>query len=224
MIASVDSSAESDDDPSIVAMDRRSLHTTLEAVAAFYDARQVGETGGLGFRRTTRLSAIVACLDRWLDGGIVVPGRSRFLDIGCGDGRVNVLFSYLTQASLGIEIDEWTLDEYLPLRRQLDQELAEQGLPLPEDNIVLLHGDSLDQAVHDEMRRTSATTFGDIDLFFTFLTLHDELAPRIAADAKDGAIFIVYGLDNILPRYDGLTLLEEASSLADQLVLYRKET
>jgi hypothetical protein len=205
-------------------MDRRSLRTTLEAVAAFYDARQVGETGGLGFRWTTRLSAILACLDSWLDGGIVVPHQSRFLDIGCGDGRVNVLFSYLTRASVGIEIDEWTLDEYLPLRRQLDQELDQQGLPVPEDNIVLLHGDSLDPAVHDGMEAAAATAFADVDLFFTFLTLHDELAPRIAADAKDGAVFIVYGLDNILPRYDGLTLLEEASSLGHQLVLYRKES
>ncbi|MBW2458692.1 MAG: class I SAM-dependent methyltransferase [Deltaproteobacteria bacterium] len=198
------------------------LQQTLAAVAQFYDARQVGETGGLGFRRTTRLSAMLACLDRWVELGIIVPGQSRFLDIGCGDGRVNLWLSYLVHVSVGIEIDEWTLDEYGPLRDELAQVLAAKGLPTPPDNLFLFHGDSLESSVHDEIRAATQASFADFDLFFTFLTLHDEIAPRIAADAKPGAVFIVYGLDNIVPRYDGLTLLEEASSRADKLVLYRK--
>lgn len=198
------------------------LQQTLSAVAQFYDARQVGETGGLGFRRTTRLSAMLACLEGWLDQGIILPGQSRFLDIGCGDGRVNLWLSYLVQISVGIEIDDWTLDEFAPLREELEQVVASQGLSAPPDNVSLFHGDSMDPRVHDEILQATSLRFADFDVFFTFLTLHDEIAPRIAADAKPGAIFMVYGLDNILPRYEGLTLLEGASSRAHKLVLYRK--
>ena len=81
----------------------------------------------------------------------------------------------------------------------------------------------MESPVHGEIRQTTGLGFADFDLFFTFLTLHDEIAPRIAAEAKAGAILMVYGLDNILPRYDGLTLLEEASSREHKLALYRKD-
>ena len=90
------------------------LKRTLEAVSEFFDHRKVGNVGPLGFRRSTDLKILLACLDRLLDEKILIPGKSRFMDLGCADGRVNLLLSYLTKLSVGIELDEWTLDEYGP--------------------------------------------------------------------------------------------------------------
>ena len=45
------------------------------------------------------------------------------LDLGCGDGRVNVWMSYLAQVSIGVELDEWTLEEHTGLSGALKAEL-----------------------------------------------------------------------------------------------------
>ena len=198
------------------------LKETLQCVAAYYDRRIVGDVGFLGFRRSTRLGALVDSLDRLIEGGILVPGESRFLDLGCGDGRVNVFFSYLVKVSAGIEIDESTLEEWRPLMEGLQGTLQSRDLPLPPDNRWLLHGDSLGEKVYEELQAKTSLRFEAFDLFFTFLTLHEELAERIARKGKKGAVFMIYGLDAILPRYGGLELLREESCLPNKLALYRK--
>jgi len=104
-----------------------------------------GDLGPLGFRRSTDLTRPAASLDGLIDQEILIPGRSLFPDMGCADGRVNVLFSYLVKRSMGIGLDEWTLDEYAPLKAELETALKEDLLLLPPDNISLFHGDSMDQ-------------------------------------------------------------------------------
>ena len=106
------------------------LKRTLEAVSEFFDQRKVGNVGPLGFRRSTDLKILLACMDRLLDEKILIPGKSRFMDLGCADGRVNLLLSYLTRISVGIELDEWTLDEYNPLRDDLVTTLRKNGFCL----------------------------------------------------------------------------------------------
>ena len=64
--------------------------------------------------------------------------------MGCADGRVNVLLSYLVKISIGIELDEWTLDEYMPLKTMLEKKLGKDHLSPPPENIFLFHGDSMD--------------------------------------------------------------------------------
>ena len=102
------------------------------------------------------------CIDGLLERKILNPGKSLFLDMGCGDGRVNVLFSYLVRKSIGIEMDEWTLDEYIPLRRDLETCLKSEGLPLPPDNISLFHGDSTDDSLHEKMSREAGVAFQEM--------------------------------------------------------------
>ena len=80
----------------------REMRQILQAVAGFYDRRKVGDVGFLGFRRSTDLTRLVACLDRLIEQEILIPGKSLFLDMGCADGRVNVLLSYLVKVSVGI--------------------------------------------------------------------------------------------------------------------------
>lgn len=195
---------------------------TLLQVAEFYDRRKVGDVGSLGFRRSSDLSKVISCLTTMMAQGLLVPGISRFLDLGCADGRVNVLLSYLAKTSVGIELDEWTLDDYEPLRQELDALLTEKGLRLPEDNIFLYHGDSMDQSLHDRIRHETGIGFDQFDVFYTYLTMMEEFAELIVRKAKPGALFMVYGLEKIIPRLEGLRLLTPERSLEGIIALYQK--
>jgi hypothetical protein len=195
----------------------------LDAVSEFFDQRKVGNVGPLGFRRSTDLKTLVACLDQLLNEKILIPGKSRFMDLGCADGRVNLLLSYLTKISVGIELDEWTLDEYGPLRDDLAKTLEKDGYLPPPENIFLYHGDSTDENVHRRVKEETGVGIEDFDLFYTYLVMHEEFAEYLQNRAKDGAIFLVYGLNKIMPTYPGFRLLKEMSPVERILAVYRKE-
>jgi len=198
------------------------LERTLLQVAEFYDRRKVGDVGHLGFRRSSDLSKVLSSLKSMIHQGLFSPSGALFLDMGCADGRVNVLMSYLAKISVGIELDEWTLDDYAPLRGELDALLIEKGLPLPQKNIFLYHGDSTDESLHDRIYRETGVRFDQVDLFYTYLSMQEEFAALIARKARPGAIFMVYGLEKILPRFTGLHLLTPESPLEGIVALYRK--
>ena len=191
-------------------------------MAEFYDGRKVGDLGYLGFRRSTDLGKLLACLKILIKESIVIPGKTCFLDLGCADGRVNVLLSYLVKISAGIELDEWTLDEYGPLKYKLEALLKKRDLALPPENIFLFMGDSTHESVQQEMATKTGLSFEDFDLFYTYLVMHEEFADLIGARAKPGAVFMVYGLEKVLPKYPGFQLLDHLSPLEGILALYRK--
>ena len=197
-------------------------HPELSAVARFYDARQVGNSGPLGFRRTSELGKLLTCLTSLVQTELLIPGQSRFLDLGCGDGRVNVLFSYLTEVSVGVEQDQWTLDEYLPLKRKLGVQLDDLGLPRPPDNIRLFCGDSTSQSVHGAIRESVGLELADFDLFYAFVAGPDPLAELVATRGKPGSVYLVFSMNRIFPRYPGLRLVEALSPLGDVLAVYQK--
>jgi hypothetical protein len=198
------------------------LKKSLSRVAQFYDSRKVGDVGPLGFRRSTELTKLLACVNPLLDEKIIVPGETRFLDLGCADGRVNVLLSYLVRISVGVELDEWTLDEYAPLKAELDGILENEALLSLPGNISLFHGDSTDPAVHAAMALETGADFEEFDIFYTYLVMHEEFAKLIAERAKEGSFFMVYGLHRVLPRYPGLRLLDHISPMDGILAVYRK--
>lgn len=198
------------------------IKKTLDRVARFYDDRKVGDIGPLGFRRSTDLMKLLVCLERLLEEKIIEPDKTKFLDLGCADGRVNVFLSYLVKSSIGIELDEWTLDEYEPLRSKLDGKLHNERLLSPQKNISLFHGDSTDKTVHETIVRQTGIGFEDFDLFYTYLIMHEEFAELIAEKAKTGSVFMVYGLHKILPRYEGLQHLDLFSPMEGVLALYQK--
>ncbi|MBN1106094.1 MAG: class I SAM-dependent methyltransferase [Deltaproteobacteria bacterium] len=202
---------------------RPAIRKTLDEVARFYDRRKVGDVGSLGFRRSTDLARLTCCLDGMVEQGLLIPGHSRFLDLGCADGRVSVLLSYLVRLSVGIELDEWTLDEYGPLKQRLEDTLVQNGLPLPPQNLFLFHGDSTDEALHQTIREKTGVGFRHFDLFYTYLTMQEEFAELIVRKAHPGALFMVYGLESILPRFRGLRLLTPRKSMEGVLALYKKE-
>ena len=198
------------------------IRPELPAVARFYDARQVGDSGPLGFRRTSELGKLLTCLAPLAEAGLLVPGQSRFLDLGCGDGRVNVLFSYLADVSAGVEQDQWTLDEYLPLKKELDARLDDLELTRPPDNIRLFCGDSTSPEVHDAIRHSSGLQLSDFDLFYAFVAGPDPLAELVATRGKPGSVYLVYSVNRVFPRHPGLRLVESLSPLGDMLAVYQK--
>lgn len=203
-------------------MDQR-LKKSLAEVADFYDQRKVGAVGPLGFRRSTDLMTLLACADRLIGEEIVKPDETVFLDLGCADGRVNLFFSYLVKLSVGIELDEWTLEEYDPLRGELENVLEKEGLLSSPANIFLFHGDSTDKTLHDAITRKAGIGIESFDLFYTYLVMHEEFAEMLAKKAKRGSVFMVYGLNRILPKYPGFRLLQHLSPMEGILALYQKE-
>jgi len=195
----------------------------LSGIARFYDRRKVGDSGFLGFRRSSDLARLVGCLSVMIREGFLVPGASTFLDMGCADGRVNVLLSYLTAKSVGIELDDWILEDYWGLRRELDETLQEEGFPPPPENIFLFRGDTLDPVLHERVHQETGLSLGGFDLFYTYLTMHEEFAELVSSKGKKGALFMVYGLERILPRFEGFRLLTPDEPLGGILALYRKE-
>jgi hypothetical protein len=123
---------------------------------------------------------------------------------------------------VGVELDAWTLEEYAPLRAGVAKRLMRSGLPEPPQNIFLFHGDSTDEAVHAKIQENTGMAFHDFDLFYTYLVMHEEFAEIIRKKARSGAIFMVYGLEKVMPRYPGFRLLEDLSPLEGILALYKK--
>ncbi|MBN2032598.1 MAG: hypothetical protein JW836_04920 [Deltaproteobacteria bacterium] len=199
------------------------MEETLCRIARFYDQRKVGDVGCMGFRRSSNLKRLVPCLSAMINEGLLIPGSSSFLDMGCADGRVNVLLSYLTKISVGVELDEWTLDDYSGLRQELDKDLAKEGFFLVPRNIFLFHGDTMDPGLHERVFHKTGLCFDAFDLFYTYLTMQEEFAALINQKAKKGAVFMVYGLEKILPRFRGLHLLTPGKPFEGILALYRKE-
>lgn len=188
-------------------MDWTLLDKTMAVVAGFYDGYKVGYQGCEGYRKSTDLAKLGRCVAHLVADGFVVPGRTTFTDLGCADGRVNVLMSYFVRQSVGVEIDGEILAEFSPRLAELRGLLTRATLPLPPDNIFLLRGDSLDGGAYERILAMTGLRFGDMDLFYTYITLHDLFADKIAREARKGALYMIYGFSRILPRYDGLELL-----------------
>jgi SAM-dependent methyltransferase len=189
------------------------LRRTLDFIAEYYNGYKVGYVGNEGYRKSTDLMKLVKCIDELLTLGFVTPQRSTFLDLGCADGRVNVLMSYFVERSVGIEIDPEILNEFGQRKDNLTLRLQRANLTLPPDNIFLFQGNSLEPGVYKQIKYTIGARFVDIDLFYTYITLHDLFAEKIAKEAKTGALYMVYGFSKILPRYQGLdTLIADVAS------------
>ncbi len=198
------------------------LRETLLKVAQFYDQRKVSHTGYLGFRQSSDLTRLVACIEHLIQESLLIPQQSLFLDMGCADGRVNVLLSYVVKESVGIELHDWILDEYAPLRKGLECTLREDHLQCPPHNIALLHGDTLDEAIHETIKERTGVPLEEFDLFYTYLTMYEEFAELIAQKAKRGAVFMIYGLERVLPKLNGLQLLTPGKLIQGIIALYQK--
>ncbi len=184
------------------------LQKTISCISEFYNDYKVGYEGSLGFRKSTDLKKFSACVQDLSARGILSPVDTIFLDLGCADGRVNVLTSYFVKHSLGIEIDSEILAEYSQRKPDLVSELKKRSLLQPPNNVSLFHGDSLQPSTYEKIFAATGFHFTDIDLFYTYITLHDLFGSIISQQANKGAHYLVYGFSRVLPSYPQLRLLD----------------
>lgn len=203
-------------------MDDVRLKQTVACIADFYNGCKVGYVGHEGYRKSTDLVKFARCIDELVNLGFIDPNRTLFLDLGCADGRVNVLMSYYVKRSMGIEIDPEILAEYNPRKEELGHKLRRANLIQPMDNITLFRGNSLEAATYEQIETTINVRFEEIDIFYTYITLHDLFGAKIAAEAKPKALYLVYGFNKILPRYQGLELLIPDLASQGIVALYGK--
>jgi len=198
------------------------LRQTIDLIARYYDGCKVGYVGHEGYRKSTDLVKFARCIDELLRIGLIDSNHTLFLDLGCADGRVNVLMSYFVKLSVGIEIDPEILAEYNPRKEELVHKLRRANLIQPIDNISLFRGNSLEPTTYEQIESTVNVSFEKIDIFYTYITLHDLFAAKIAAEAKPKALYLVYGFNKILPRYQGLGLLIPDLASQGIVALYGK--
>jgi SAM-dependent methyltransferase len=199
------------------------LHTTVKLAAGYFDDRKVGCSGNTGYRKTTDLAKLHACIQDLAASGIIEPLSTVFADLGCGDGRVNLLMSYFVRLSIGIEIDREILSEYGLRKKELISILKSEGAVLPPENIFLIQGSSLDDGAFDEMRSRTGAGFGDVDLFYTYITLHDVFAEKIAEHGRPGVYYLVYGFSRVLPVYESFELVDADVGTQAIAALFRKK-
>jgi SAM-dependent methyltransferase len=203
-------------------MDDVRLKQTVACIADYYNDCKVGYVGHEGYRKSTDLVKFARCIDELVSLGYIEPQHTTFLDLGCADGRVNILMSYFVKRSVGIEIDPEILAEFSLRREELTQRLQSKNLIQPPDNIFLFNGNSLEATIYEHMENTINVQFKKIDLFYTYITLHDLFAVKIAEEAKAKALYLVYGFSKILPRYQGLELLIPDVASQGIVALYGK--
>ena len=203
-------------------MDDVRLKQTLASIADYYNGCKVGYEGHEGYRKSTDLARFGTCIDELVALGYIKPQHTTFLDLGCAAGRVNVLMSYFAKRSVGIEIDPEILAEFSPKEGELAHRLHSGNLIHPPDNISLFNGNSLEAATYEHIENTINVRFEEIDLFYTYITLHDLFAVKIAEKAKPKALYLVYGFSKILPRYQGLELLIPDVASQGIVALYGK--
>ena len=203
-------------------MDNSRLSKTVDLIARYYDGCKVGYVGHEGYRKSTDLVKFARCIDELVGLGLIDPNHALFLDLGCADGRVNVLMSYFVKLSVGIEIDPEILAEYNPRKEEVGHKLRKANLIQPMDNITLFRGNSLEAATYEQIESTINLRFEEIDIFYTYITLHDLFGAKIAAEAKPKALYLVYGFNKILPRYQGLELLIPDLASQGIVALYGK--
>lgn len=182
------------------------LTQTISLIADFYDGCKYGCEGWEGFRKSTDLHKFAKCAEKLLADGVLHPDRTVFADLGCADGRVNVLLSYFVKMSIGIEIDQDILVEYPSRKKDLDSAIQRADLIAPPSNIALFNGSSLEDTTYQQLFESTGIRYTEIDLFYTYITLHDLFAEKISKEGKEGALYLVYGFNKVLPRYEGLEL------------------
>ncbi len=204
-------------------MESNRLKDSLSLIADFYDSCKYGCEGFEGYRKSTDLRKFIVCVEELRSLGFIDPEKTIFADLGCADGRVNVLMSYFVRKSIGIEIDAEILAEYSTRSAELGSLLREKGLKLPPENVFLYAGSSLDSDTYRRVSSETGARFDDVDLFYTYITLHDVFSEKIAEEARHGALYLVYGFNKVLPRYEGLKLVVPDVASQGIAALYAKE-
>lgn len=208
----------------VMKTDTHHLDRTLSLIADFYDDCKVGYEGFEGYRKSTDLDKFIECAKELEALQLINRQHTILLDLGCADGRVNVLMSYFVDKSVGIEIDPDILNEYQTHTRDLNLRLNQAGLDTLPSNISLFAGNILGEDVFHQIFEDTWIRLEEVDLFYTYNAMHYAFAERISTMARRRALYLVYGFNKVLPRYDGFELLIPDVASQEIFTLYSKKT
>jgi len=196
------------------------LWETVSVLARYFDGMKCGHVGSDGYRKTSDMRVLLDVVRDLLNCGVIDPDKTVFLDLGSGDGRVCMLMSYFCKWSIGVELEDFIYEEYFQRRREVDLLLSQGLLPLG-NNLCILNGDALNDDTHRQVESITGISLRDVDIFYTYITLHDVYADMLQKKANPGSFYMVYGFSAILPRYDGFTLLNPDVGGHRLVALYR---
>ena len=143
------------------------------------------------------VNAIFALLE---ERGLDWKGK-KFLDAGCGDARVCALASVYDAEVTGIE--GCALVHKKAISRLM--EIRQRGIEIYPEII-------LGNFLHDD---TYQTPFSEFDVVYNFINSEEQLAEKFAEEAKDDAIFILYGGSG--RSFDGLVTIETVHTCAGKV-------
>ena len=123
-----------------------------------------------------------------------------FLDAGCGDGRIVALASSMGIASWGIESDE----ELTALAKHNLINLRALGV-IKETTAMIHRGNFCDNKTYQDMN----IEFTDFGTIYNYDNNHENLAKKIAKDAKPKTIYLLYSGDEVKEDFSGLIFLHQ---------------
>jgi hypothetical protein len=150
-------------------MNHNYLNETTSVIAQFYEPYKVGYEGSQGYRKSSDLAKLAHCIQVLRSQHLIDGKKTIFADLGCVDGRVNILMSYFVKKSIGIEMDHDILSEFTPRKRNLCQALQRKNLNLPPDNIHLFWGNFLDRNIYNTFSWEQNITVHGITFFTNFI-------------------------------------------------------
>lgn len=137
-----------------------------------------------------------------------------FMDAGSGDGRVCALASLMNLKSFGIEYnDQITADSLENIKLLKQKGLFKQATVEPPK---IVQGDLLDDSSYEKL----GITFEEVDVFFNFVTYHQELSEQIIQRSPSGTRLILHSPCPTSFAPEGLELLCEIPLTGIYHVIY----
>ena len=144
--------------------------------------------------------------------------KSTFLDAGSGDGRVCAIANLLGLNSYGIEYNQTIAESSIEHIQQLQNKhiLSNTHRIIPK----IVQGDFLDESSYKKL----GLLFQEINIFFNFVTYHEDLTKKIQALSPKGTIFILHSPCPVKFSPEGFQLLKEIplTSIYHVIYIYKK--
>ena len=164
------------------------LHKTMKLTADYFDGRKVGCFGNTGYRKTTDLSKFCACIEDLAASGIIRPRERRIRRPGVRRRQGESSDELFRQA---VDRDRNRFGNSFRIRTEekrtdFTSEEAKGRSCLPKIFSSSREARSTTRPLMRFGLRTGVD-FGDVDLFYTYITLHDVFAEKIAERGRPGA-------------------------------------
>ncbi len=167
---------------------------------------------------TGSIKHVFTALEQLKEEFKVMKENEIFLDAGSGDGRVCAVASLLGLQSYGIEYNDQITEDSLKNIEHLKSEriFEEKNVSVPK----IVQGDLLEDSSYEKL----GITFDEVNVFFNFVTYHQELSEQIRKRSPSGTRLILHSPCPISFEPEGLELVLEIplTGIYQVMYIYRK--